>query len=173
VIQGIFINIYYEFKETYLIKLDYFPMTPFYDNMIGDIIKVMYSVIRNANLPEVKSLKYKKSRISYQINALKAKYKQKVRSFIVVDIETIMLDEIHILYAAGYLVVNPGGDLTSIPDYSINTFFSEDHTFFYPKFEERSEKILSDFFLNLEEYVKSNRELCIFKKFPYLMALLL
>ncbi|XP_073313494.1 DNA polymerase-like [Primulina huaijiensis] len=48
----------------------------------------------------------------------------------------------------GYLVVKSGDDLTSKP--SIHTFFSEDHIPFYHTFEERSERILHDFFYNLE-----------------------
>lgn len=105
--------------------------------MIGKIIKVMDSDMINANLPYAKSLMSKQSRIPYKINALKGQNTDKSRPFIVADIETVMVNQIHVPYAAGYLVVKPGDDLTSIPYYEIKTFFSEKHITFYPNFEER------------------------------------
>lgn len=70
-----------------------------------------------------------------------------------------MVNNVHVPYAAGYLVVKPGDDLTSIPSYSIQTFFSENHITFYPNFEERSQRMLFDFISNLEECVKKNSRL--------------
>jgi hypothetical protein len=39
-------------------------------------------------------------------------------------------------YAAGFLVVKPDEDVGAKPDYSIETYFSEDHIFFIPELEE-------------------------------------
>lgn len=153
-IKGIFLNIFYESQDG-LKSLDF----PNISDMIGKIIKVMDSDMINANLPNVKSLMSKQSRIPNKINALKGINKEKCRPFIVADIETVMVNQIHVPYAAGYLVVNPGDDLTSIPEYSIKTYFSENHITFYPNFEERSQRMLFDFLLNLEECVKKNGEL--------------
>lgn len=104
-------------------------------------------------LPPVRSLKFKEGRVPNNITALKASDRQQCRSFIVADIETVLLNDIHVPYAAGYLVVNPGDDLTSNP---ITTFFSEDHIVYSEKFEERSERMLELFLYDLELYMKSN-----------------
>ena len=157
VIKGVFMNIYYESKDSQ-------PSLSFpnisYSDMIGDIIKEMDSdIISGANLPEVKSLRYKPSRIPTNITSIKRSNIKGRRPFIVADIETVMVDDVHVPYAAGYLEVHPGDDLTSIPSYSIHTFFSENHIPFYPKFEDRSQRMLFDFLSNLEECVKKNRRL--------------
>lgn len=71
-----------------------------------------------------------------------------------------MVNNLHVPYAAGYLVVKPGDDLTSIPSYSIQTLFQKkNHITFYPNFEERSQRMLFEFFSNLEECVIKNRRL--------------
>lgn len=151
VITGVFINIFYESKDP-LKSVDFPPVS----DMIGKIIKVMDSHIISGNLPEVKSLMSRECRIPSRINAIKGTTIRERRPFIVADIETVMVNDVHVPYAAGYLVVKPGADLTSIPSYSIQTFFSEDHIPFYPNFEERSQRMLFDFFSNLEECVKKD-----------------
>lgn len=65
--------------------------------------------------------------------------------FIVADTETVLIKNVHVPYAAGLLVVKPGEDVGAKPDYSIETYFSEDHTFIIPEFEERSNRMLFDF----------------------------
>lgn len=76
---------------------------------------------------------------------LKASSKSK-RSFIVADTETVIINDVHKPYAAGFLVVNP--DLSS--NEIIETYFSEDHRFFIPEFEERSNRMFFDFRHRLE-----------------------
>ncbi|KAL3529529.1 hypothetical protein ACH5RR_008851 [Cinchona calisaya] len=154
VIKGVFLNIYYESKDS-LKSLD----CPNISDMIGKIIKVMDSDMISGNLPEVKSLMYEKSRIPSKISAIKDNNIKECRPFIVADIETVMVNNVHVPYAAVYLVVKPDDDLTSIPSYSIQIFFSENHITFYPNFEERSQRILFEFLSNLEECVKKNRRL--------------
>lgn len=156
VIKGVFLNIYYESKDS--IKSLDFPNISDSD-MIGKIIKEMDSYIISANLPEAKSLMYKQSRIPSKISAIKGNNIQESRPFIVADIETVMVNNVHVPYAAGYLVVKPGDDLTSIPSYSIQTFFSENHITFYPNFEERSQRMLFNFLSNFEECVIKNSRL--------------
>lgn len=150
-IKGVFINIYYESKES-LKSLDF----PIISDLIGKIIKVMDSCIISGNLPEVKSLMSVRSRIPFKISAIKGNNITERRPFIVADIETVMVNNVHVPYAAGYLVVKPGDDLSSIPSYSIQTFFSENHITFYPNFEERSQRMLFEFLSNLEECVIKN-----------------
>lgn len=52
---------------------------------------------------------------------------KELKSFIVADTETVLINKTHIPYAAGWLLVKPGEDLSSKSDMSIHTFFSEDH----------------------------------------------
>jgi len=137
VIKGIFINIYYESNES--IKSLDFPNIPASD-MVERIINVMdTNIISCCNLPEVKSLRYKQSRIPSKISALKGNNQLESRPFIVADIETILVNNVHVPYAIGYLVVMPGDDLTSK---RIETLFSENYITFYLDFAERSKKML-------------------------------
>lgn len=158
-IKGIFINIYIQCDKSENVESYLNPIPKISNDMFSYINKVM-----DSDMPDVppkfeaKSLKYREGRISNKISALKASYKDKCRPFIVADIETLLLSDIHVPYAAGYLVVNPDIDLTAIKDHSIKTFYSEDHLLVYPKFEDRSERMLEDFLLNLERLVRSHRE---------------
>lgn len=158
VIKGVFIHIYYEAKDDYKI-IDF----PKISDMIGLIINAMDSNKVEGDLPDVKSLKFKTSRISSKINSIKSSMKER-RPFIVADIETIIVNKeitnpntnekieerVHVPYAAGYLAVHPEDDLTSIPKYSIKRFFSENNIPLYNSFEDRSKKMLFNFITDLE-----------------------
>lgn len=157
VITGVFINIYYNEKSKFSLKSFKFPNIS-YSDMIRNIMNSFDSDLICGDLPEVKSLKYKLSRIPTKINKITLN-KKECRPFIVADIETILLDKVNVPYAAGYLVVNPGDDLTSIPDSAIEIFFSESHIPFYPNFEDRSSKMFFSFLSHLEECVRDNNVL--------------
>ena len=77
------------------------------------------------------------------ITALKQK-KQKCFPFIVADIETVILNNVLVPYAAGLLVVNPGDDVAAMDD-QIDTYFFEDYNLIIPSLEERSTKMFVDF----------------------------
>nr|QHR86556.1 putative DNA polymerase [Picea sitchensis] len=62
--------------------------------------------------------------------------------FLVADTETVLVDGVHVPYAAGFLPVYPGED---VDNYSIYTEFSEDSLSVLPSFEDRSDKMLYDF----------------------------
>lgn len=64
--------------------------------------------------------------------------------FIVADIETLILKNVHVPYAAGLLVVHPGNDVAANEGHIYN-YFSEDYSMIIPSFEERSTKMLVDF----------------------------
>ena len=148
-IKGVFIRIYYEVKNKESHKLIHFP-NDLADDILTHIHNVMESEIESSDLPDVKSLNFLPSRIPTKINTIKGKVTER-RSFIVADLETLLVNNVHVPYAAGYLVVNPGDDLTSIPEYSIQTFFSEDQPLFsIPSFEERSSRMLFYFQTCLE-----------------------
>ena len=70
--------------------------------------------------------------------------KQKCFPFIVADIETVILNNVLVPYAAGLLVVNPGDDVAAMDD-QIDTYFCEDYNLIIPSLEERSTKMLVDF----------------------------
>ncbi|KAL6513103.1 hypothetical protein OROMI_034574 [Orobanche minor] len=74
----------------------------------------------SGELPEAKFLLYKQSRISGKINSIKSK-KTECRPFIVADIETILMNNVHVPYAAGFLVVNPGYYANRANKYKLKT----------------------------------------------------
>ena len=59
-------------------------------------------------------------------------------------IETVILNNVLVPYAAGLLVVNPGDDVAAMDD-QIDTYFFEDYNLIIPSLEERSTKMLVDF----------------------------
>lgn len=67
--------------------------------------------------------------------------------------ETILINDVHVPYAAGFLVVKPGEDVGSKPDYSIETYFSEDHICVIQEFSERSNRMMFDFLERLAAVV--------------------
>ncbi|KAJ3668564.1 hypothetical protein LUZ61_022881 [Rhynchospora tenuis] len=62
--------------------------------------------------------------------------------FIVADIETFILNNVHVPYVAGLLVVNPGDDVAAMEN-DIYTDFREETHLRIPAFEERSTKMLA------------------------------
>lgn len=71
----------------------------------------------------------------------------KMHSFIVADLETVILNDVHVPYAVGFLIVRPEDDLSSSSIYDeIESYFSEDFpSIVFQTFEERSNKIMFDF----------------------------
>lgn len=61
------------------------------------------------------------------------------------DLETILIDEVHYPYAAGFLVVHPGDNIASKHDKEIYTHFSEDHLVILPDFKDRSVQMMNSF----------------------------
>ncbi|CAL5408040.1 unnamed protein product [Camellia sinensis] len=93
---------------------------------------------------EVKDMDRKKRNYPDCIPAFKPRSKER-RPFIVADMETVLINDVHVPYAAGFLVVKPGDDVGAKPDYSIETYFSEDYQMIILDFEERSNQMLFDF----------------------------
>lgn len=112
VIKGLFIRLYYECDKDVPISTE-FPKISDKD-MIRKIINVMVYDQGGGELPDVKSLRNKESRYPTQVTKLKRKRKE-CGPFIVADMETLLVNDVHIPYAAGFLVVKPGNDLASIP----------------------------------------------------------
>lgn len=97
----------------------------------------------------------KNSRYPNHVPALKPTSKER-EAFIVADTETVLVNKVHVPYAAGFLVVKPGEDVGAKPDYEIETYFSEDHLFIH-EFEERSNRMLFDFLDRLAVVASSTK----------------
>nr|QLA48214.1 hypothetical protein [Medinilla magnifica] len=118
-------------------------------------------------IPEVKANK-KNHRFSDHIPALKKRTKN-IRPIIVADMETVLINEtineshvneIHVPYAAGFLVVNPGDDIDAKHDHEIETYFSEDHHIsLIPSFQDRSNRMLLDFLERLAAVVTAKKDI--------------
>ena len=138
-IKCVFIRVYYIHNETIKeIKLN----NDISNNDIREIIiKVLDSTVSYSETPEMLSLINVKKKYSKFVKAHKQKQIE-LRPFIVADIETVLLDDIQTPYAAGFLVVNSGDDISLKIDYDIYTSFSEYHSLFISDFKERSERML-------------------------------
>lgn len=85
--------------------------------------------------------------------------KRQRQPFIVADTETVIIDQVHVPYAVGFLVVRPCDDLLSEErGYNmIETYFFEDyHTRVFKTFQDRSNRMLSDFIERLVVVVRQN-----------------
>jgi hypothetical protein len=84
--------------------------------------------------------------------------KKNNKPFIVADLETVLIDDVHVPYAAGFLVVNPGDKIVSKPDDEFDIQFSEDHIGFLPDFKDRSRRMMNAFHEGLLHTIHSNKE---------------
>lgn len=93
---------------------------------------------------------------SYPSYILKLKpSRRELKPFIVADLETILINNVHTPYAAGLLLVRPGEEINSSQIY---TNFSEDHSIILDSFEERSKKVLFDLVSKILSLVREERE---------------
>ncbi|KAF6176853.1 hypothetical protein GIB67_026540 [Kingdonia uniflora] len=84
------------------------------------------------------------------ITAIKPSVKD-IKSFIVADLETILINSIHKPYAAGYLVIEQGIEIGALQDYKFITFFSENYNPDLSNFQDRSNKTIFGFLKSLEK----------------------
>lgn len=101
-------------------------------------------------------IQHKKQHYSSHITGIKSSQIKgcKLKSFLVADTETILINDVHTPYAAGVMMVIPGQDLKT---QTIYTYFSEDYTpTIFKSFEERSNKLLDDFILRIISIIKQN-----------------
>nr|WMB96963.1 hypothetical protein [Solanum melongena]WMB97175.1 hypothetical protein [Solanum aethiopicum] len=97
------------------------------------------------------------------ITSLKSNCKER-RSFIVADTETVLvesdtdqIEKVHMPYAVGFLVVEPGDAPSKEKVGSIETYFSEDNpVYLYDTFRKRSYKMLTDFIDRLAVVVRKD-----------------
>jgi len=80
-------------------------------------------------------------------------YRKDLKGFIVGDLETLLIDNVHKPYAAGLMLVRPGDKLQ---DSIIETYYSENYLHIDDSFEDRSKKMLSDFIDRIAALVRLN-----------------
>lgn len=101
-------------------------------------------------------IQHKKQHYPRHITGIKSSQRKglKLKSFLVADTETILIDNVHRPYAAGVMMVIPGLDLKT---QTIYTFFSEDYPpTLFKSFEKRSHKLLDDFLSRIISIMKQN-----------------
>ncbi|GJY06607.1 DNA polymerase-like protein [Tanacetum coccineum] len=89
------------------------------------------------------------------ITAIK-KGSTELKPFIVSDLETIIVNNIHKPYAAGLMMVHPGKMIEK--DMIIHTYYSEDYKVILDSFEERSRKVMIDLISMIERLVKQEKK---------------
>ncbi|KAL0307813.1 UNVERIFIED_CONTAM: DNA polymerase [Sesamum angustifolium] len=121
---------------------------------LEELSSIMNPELREIKPIPTKEIRYHKSSYPTHITALKPCH-TKLKPFIVADIETLLIDDVHKPYAAGLLVVYPG---KQIPDIMIiDTYFSEDYSIILNSFEERSRNMLSQHKYKLKPLLRNNR----------------
>lgn len=144
-LKGIFLRVYLGGSK---LETRLPPSSDEIHSKIWDIIKdSIGNPIKKDTIGEPQEVKaIGKSRYPNHIPVLKPRSESKGRrSFIVADTETVLVNDVHVPYAAGFLVVKPGDDVGAKPDHSIETYFSEDYSYVIHSFEERSNRMLFDF----------------------------
>lgn len=101
-----------------------------------------------------KKIEHSKKSYPRHITAIKSRRK-KMKSFLVGDIETLLIDNVHMPYAAGLMMVRPNKVLNN--NVLIETFFSEDDLIIIDSFEERSTKVLYDLIIRIMSIVRRER----------------
>lgn len=105
---------------------------------------------------EARKIEHRKGQYHKHITALNPTRKERM-PFIVADTETVLINNIHVPYAVGFLVVEPGDALSSEMSNSIETYFSEDYPFqIYETIHKRSNKMLYDFIERIGVVVRRN-----------------
>lgn len=115
----------------------------------------LLSSIISDSFPEIdpiraREIRKRKSSYPSHITRLKARCTE-LKPFIVADTETLLINNVHTPYAAGFLMVRPG---EKISDLLIETYFSEDNSLIFDSFEDRSTKVLHALVLRIESVVK-------------------
>lgn len=126
-----------------------------------DISKKIWECVDNKVVVEAKEAKRlggNKKVVPYPTYITSISPKKRERQpFIVADTETVLINNVHVAYAVGFLVVRPD-DVLSSPNGNrgiIETSFSEDY-YHLRSFEERSHKMLFDFIERLSVVVKKD-----------------
>lgn len=105
---------------------------------------------------DVRTLVDSKGLYPKSLTSLKPSSKER-KPFIVADTETVLINDVHVPYAVGFLEVRPGDVLSSNSSKKVETYYSTDYPdCVYKTFEEMSDKMLFDFIDRLAVVVRQN-----------------
>lgn len=149
VIKGLFIRVYYVLKERVKkgFKGEEVFVSPLGPNELQQVIMKVFTEVSGPDGPYQEELK--RSHISRRyphhmpVISKKEKVQQK-KPFVVADIETVLLEGVHVPYAVGFMTVNPYEDIRD-QSYKVELYFSEDLLILSPSFHERSHYMFNSF----------------------------
>lgn len=123
--------------------------------ILYSIIDAYYEAGTETETEPITAKEIRHSNRSYptHITALKQS-RTELKPFIVADMETIIINQVHTPYAVGLMMVRPGKQINEI---MIDTYFSEDYKIILEQFEERSTKVLYDFVLRILMIVRQEK----------------
>lgn len=147
-LSGILIRVYLRGREKEVpLREKEVPLST--DEMNAIILQLMNASIEDGcGEPQEVEAMGRKSRYPNHIPALKPTTKER-RPFIVADTETVLINNVHVPYAAGFIALRPGDNVGDYSDYAFETYFSEDDLFHIPEFADRSDRMLFDFLEHL------------------------
>jgi len=160
-LNSISIRVYYGgYKSQVIENKDVFSS----DELAQKILDFISSDIEGDDPVEVVNMdRGMKPRYPNYIPVFKQK-KKNINSFIVADLETVTIDDVHVPYAAGFLVVNQDINLTMVANHLIERYFSEDH-WFIPDFKNRSNRMMFDFLDRISKVVDKKIRTVYFHNF--------
>jgi hypothetical protein len=145
-IIGISIRVYVDGKKIEIIPISLEEK----ESMLNSLINVGFSEIDPIS---ARDMLHKKRSYTKHITSLK-RDRTKLKAFIVADTETILINNIHVPYAAGLLMVRPN---ESINPNMIDTYFSEDFSIMQKTIAEKSTMVLSNFVRRVETIIKQEK----------------
>ncbi|XP_059067855.1 DNA polymerase-like [Cryptomeria japonica] len=148
-LSGIFIRIYLRGMRDKELPLSS-------DEMDAIILQLMNVGIDGCGEPQEVEAMGRKSRYPNHIPALKPTTKER-RPFIVADMETILINNVHVPYATGFIALRPGEDIGEYSDDGFVKYFSEDSCFFIDEFKDRSDHMLFSFLEHLAMVTAQNQ----------------
>ena len=125
------------------------------DERYSKLSSIIEGGLREIEPIEVRKIQHSKRSYPKYITAIKPYGRTKLKSFIVADTETILINDVHKPYAAGLMMVRPGEEINKM---MIDIYFSEDYSIIFDSFEERSTKVLYDLVKRIERIVRQEHE---------------
>ena len=144
-IDNITIRVYFE-------EINKNPCMPSKEEVESILASILLFQSGLSDIEPIKGKKIQHSKKSYPsyITTIKSCSKKR-KSFLVGDIETIVIDNVHKPYAAGLMMVRPNKVINK--NVLIDTFFSEDNIFI-DSFDDRSTQVLHDLIIRTLSIVR-------------------
>jgi len=148
-IENITIRVYFE-------EINKNPHIPSEEEVESILASIFLFQSGLSDIEPIKGKKIQHSKKSYpsHITAIKS-CRKNLKCFLVGDIETIVIDNVHKPYAAGLMMVRPNEVINQ--NVLIETFFSEDDKIIIDSFDDRSTKVLNDLIIRILSIVRRKR----------------